>query len=70
VLREEECKSSPVMNDAAHDTITSTGTNYRPYTLKDYKDRVKTNSYQYGGLGPNILTDEWQKRREKLEKMA
>jgi len=44
-------------------------TAYKPYTLKDYREK-KTDKYQkLGGLGANVGTDEWQERREKLDKM-
>jgi hypothetical protein len=42
---------------------------FRPYTLKEYKDLVQTNTYAYGGLGPNILTDDWQKKKEQRDRM-
>lgn len=48
----------------------NTGESFKPYTLKEYKERVKTNTYTYGGLGANIMTDEWFRKREKAEKMA
>lgn len=43
---------------------------FRPYTLQEYKEHVQTNNYKYGGLGPNIRTEDWYSRKEKMSKMA
>eukprot|EP01017_Pseudomicrothorax_dubius_P005545 TRINITY_DN11425_c0_g1_i1.p1 TRINITY_DN11425_c0_g1~~TRINITY_DN11425_c0_g1_i1.p1 ORF type:complete len:400 (-),score=85.53 TRINITY_DN11425_c0_g1_i1:127-1326(-) len=43
--------------------------NFRPYTLKDYQELVQNSKYQMGGLGPNILTEDWIKKKEKVGKM-
>eukprot|EP00826_Nyctotherus_ovalis_P029082 TRINITY_DN2293_c0_g1_i4.p1 TRINITY_DN2293_c0_g1~~TRINITY_DN2293_c0_g1_i4.p1 ORF type:complete len:433 (+),score=118.90 TRINITY_DN2293_c0_g1_i4:139-1437(+) len=42
---------------------------YKPYSLKDYKEIKPTKYYQLGGLGANIGNDQWKSRHEKLEKM-
>jgi hypothetical protein len=45
---------------------------YRPYTLKEYKESKDVQGKaltQLGGLGPNLGGEEWQKKREKIEKM-
>lgn len=43
---------------------------YKPYTLKDYNEIKKTaGSTSQKGLGPNINTEDWLSRKEKLEKM-
>lgn len=43
---------------------------YKQYTLKEFKELNQTTANQKrGGLGPNIGSEEWQKRKEKLEKM-
>lgn len=40
-------------------------TDFKPYTLKDYKVIKPKDYYQLGGLGPsNIGTDEWVKKKE------
>ena len=41
---------------------------YTPYTLKDYKKI--TNDVKLGKLGPNIGTEEWNKKRKKMKKMS
>ena len=41
---------------------------YKPYTLKDYKEIINVDTL--GGLGANIGTEEWEKKKEKMEKMA
>jgi hypothetical protein len=45
-------------------------TSYKPYSLKDYKDTKNKASVQLGGLGPNVGADEWQKSKEKKDKMS
>jgi len=45
-------------------------TTYKPYSLKDYKDIKSRAAVQLGGLGPNTNTSEWQKEKEKRNKMA
>jgi len=44
-------------------------TSYKPHNLKEYKD-LKKAPVRLGGLGPNTNTDEWQKTREKKDKMT
>ena len=41
---------------------------YRPYTLKEYKELEKV-GVVLGGLGPNIGTKEWEEKKEKMKKM-
>ena len=41
---------------------------YTPYTLKDYKKI--TNDVKLGKLGPNIGTEEWNKKRKRMKKMS
>ena len=41
---------------------------YTPYTLKDYKKI--SNDVKLGKLGPNIGTEEWEKKRKKMKKMS
>ena len=41
---------------------------YKPYTLKDYKEIINIDTL--GGLGANIGTEEWEKKKEKMEKMS
>lgn len=47
--------------------------NYKPKTLKDYKEKFNSNDPQIkrdsGGLGANIGTKEWQEKLEKKNKM-
>ena len=40
---------------------------YKPYTLKDYKEIINVDTL--GGLGANIGTEEWEKKKEKMDKM-
>ena len=43
---------------------------YKPYTIKDYNEIQRTAfSTSQKGLGPNINTEDWLMRKEKLEKM-
>lgn len=45
--------------------------NFKPYTLKNYrrmKEQTIANSHR-GGLGPNIGSEEWKARAQKVEKM-
>ena len=42
---------------------------FKPYTLKEYKELQKHSKFDMGGLGPNIGAEEWQKEKEKREKM-
>lgn len=45
-------------------------TQYKPYSLKEYKERhIDPKGYQLGGLGANIGTEEWQQRNSKLQAM-
>lgn len=47
-----------------------TGLKYTPYTLKEYNELQKSaSSTAQKGLGPNINTEDWLFRKEKLEKM-
>mgnify|MGYP000906918646 FL=1 len=41
---------------------------FKPYTLKQYRE-LKEQNVQRGGLGPNIGTEEWKTKTEKIEKM-
>ena len=41
---------------------------YKPYTLKDYKEIINVDTL--GGLGANIGTEEWEKKKEKMDKMS
>ena len=41
---------------------------YTPYTLNDYKKI--TNDVKLGKLGPNIGTEEWNQKRQKMKKMS
>ena len=41
---------------------------YKPYTLKDYKEIMNVDTL--GGLGANIGTEEWNKKKEKMDKMS
>lgn len=46
------------------------GLKYKPYTIKEYNELQKTaSSVSQKGLGPNINTEDWLKRKEKLDKM-
>ena len=44
-------------------------TEYRPYTLKDYR-AIKTNKYlELGGLGASVIgTEEWERKKELSER--
>ena len=41
---------------------------YTPYTLKDYKKI--SNDVKLGKLGPNIGTEDWVKKRNRMQKMS
>ena len=41
---------------------------YKPYTLKDYKEIMNVDTL--GGLGANIGTEDWNKKKEKMDKMS
>jgi hypothetical protein len=41
---------------------------YTPYTLKDYKKI--SNEVKLGKLGPNIGTEDWVKKRNRMKKMS
>ena len=41
---------------------------YKPYTLKDYKELEKAGVI-LGSLGPNIGTKEWEEKKKKMQKM-
>ena len=41
---------------------------YKPYTLKDYKKI--SNEVKLGKLGPNIGTEDWVKKRNRMKKMS
>lgn len=43
-------------------TFTNSKYEYKPYTLKDYKEIINVDSL--GGLGANIGTEEWEKKRK------
>lgn len=43
---------------------------YKPYSLKDYKEIKPSKYYELGGLGANIGNEQWKSRHEKLEKMS
>ena len=49
-------------------TFTNSKYEYKPYTLKDYKEIINVDSL--GGLGANIGTEEWEKKKEKMDKMS
>lgn len=43
-------------------------TNYKPYSLSEYKDMQSThNSYKFGGLGANIGSEDWERAKRKRE---
>ncbi|KAL4493472.1 hypothetical protein ABPG72_007480 [Tetrahymena utriculariae] len=42
--------------------------NYKPYTLNEYKSIQKNANYKLGGLGPNVGNEDWQQKKEQLEK--
>ena len=64
--------SVPATGTGIPDGVSSTAgqpqrkTAYKPYTLKDYKERQE--NMRLGGLGPN-MNEEWRERHKKLEMM-
>lgn len=46
------------------------GKEFKPYSLKDYKDIMDLNKIQYKGLGPNINTEQYKMERLKNERRA
>jgi hypothetical protein len=66
-------RSYSAQNNIIYDrskTISPGKESFKPYSLKEYKDlehRVQSNR---GGLGANVNTGEWQKKKEKLDKMT
>eukprot|EP00347_Sterkiella_histriomuscorum_P023753 403333506 len=50
---------------------TTTGSIYKPYTVKEYKQMVTTQqSSKLGGLGANIGGEDWEKAKRKQEQAA
>ena len=49
-------------------TFTNSKYEYKPYTLKDYKEIINVDTL--GGLWANIGTEEWEKKKEKMDKMS
>lgn len=45
------------------------GEGYKPYTLKDYKNKLVNENFKYGGLGANINTEEWFEKKNKISKI-
>eukprot|EP00352_Strombidinopsis_acuminata_P008720 CAMPEP_0176357362 /NCGR_PEP_ID=MMETSP0126-20121128/14719_1 /TAXON_ID=141414 ORGANISM="Strombidinopsis acuminatum, Strain SPMC142" /NCGR_SAMPLE_ID=MMETSP0126 /ASSEMBLY_ACC=CAM_ASM_000229 /LENGTH=64 /DNA_ID=CAMNT_0017710937 /DNA_START=1285 /DNA_END=1479 /DNA_ORIENTATION=+ len=45
----------------------ATGSNYKPYSMKDYKkmQNEKLAKNKLGGLGANIGSDEWERANQK-----
>lgn len=53
--------------DTQSSTSESRG-NYKPHTLKDYRQLQSTvQSLKMGGLGANIGTEEWERAKKKVE---
>ena len=42
-------------------------TNFRPYTLKEYREKTEGNYLRLGGLGANIGSDDWNRGKAKLD---
>lgn len=56
--------------NTANGSLDNNDLKYKPYTLKDYTEIQKTaSSTLQKGLGPNINTEDWLVRKEKIEKM-
>ena len=63
-------KENVAMKPPKPQTTDSKKNAYKPYTLKEYKDRQgDPKMYRMGGLGANIGTEEWQQRNSKLQAM-
>lgn len=74
VRRHQDLSShySPFKRDLGHSLIQNENQktpNYKPHTLKEYKEKVRNEKYNYGGLGPNTNTEEWNERRRKQIKI-
>lgn len=66
-------RSYSAQNPGAEDrskTVSPGKDGFKPYSYKDYKEMKNRIPTKLGGLGANINTEEWQKRKEKMEKMA
>lgn len=51
-------------------SVNTSKINYKPYTLKDYKDLIPTmGRINKGGLGANIGGEDWEKRQDRIRKM-
>jgi hypothetical protein len=42
---------------------------YVPHSLKEYWMLKESSNFTYGGLGPNVGTEEWKVYSEKTKKM-
>lgn len=63
-------EGAKMVYSAAKPIIKHKSGNYKPYTLREYKDKEEKNSSKNrGGLGANIGGDEWLKQQQKRERM-
>ena len=42
-------------------------TSFKPYTLKEYKQKTERDYLRLGGLGANVGTDDWSRGKAKLD---
>ena len=61
-------KESSRISNASYSLYHNSTIEYKPYTLKDYKELEKV-GVVLGGLGPNIGTKEWEEKKKKMKKM-
>lgn len=67
-------KSGPATNPESfsrrrNSTNNYDGGNYKPYTLKDYKE-ISSAKIVLGSLGPNIGTKDWEEKNDKMRKRS
>jgi len=72
--RRQQYEGSPTQNPPSSSPQGSKSenqsrTNFKPYSLKDYKDMKGNGPVKLGGLGANTNTDEWYKEKGKRDKM-
>lgn len=53
---------------SAHNCSRYVKGDYKPYSLKEYKELEKV-GIVLGGLGPNIGTKDWEEKKDKMKKM-
>ena len=67
-VKGQPLKHVPPLNRLELDPASQlSSTNFRPYTLKEYREKTEGNYLRLGGLGANIGSDEWNRGKAKLD---